>query len=163
MIMRNNLSWLLLIALSQSVAWGNPHDEAADCRLSSALSALCLSNCVQCHENSNPIIPLDIYVKGDLQLCAQCHPQQAEKKEGTLLLRFVNGGGGNHKVEILYFPEGSRTALVPSPAGPKLFTDEAGENPKIYCSSCHDPMSRSGNLLRVDNRGSALCLSCHQK
>ena len=35
----------------------------------------------------------------------------------------------------------------------------------VSCSTCHDPHSRPGidNLLRLDNAGSALCLTCHIK
>lgn len=118
---------------------------------------------MQCHENVDPIIPLDIYVKGDVQLCEQCHTEESIPASGTPLLRFVNGGGGNHPVAILYSPEDSKTTLIPSPSGPKFFTDEGGNNPKIYCSTCHNSHSSAVNLLRVNNRGSALCLSCHLK
>jgi predicted CXXCH cytochrome family protein len=33
--------------------------------------------------------------------------------------------------------------------------------PYIECASCHDPHAVRINLLRRDNRGSRLCLSCH--
>lgn len=161
--MRNILVYLTLIALAHGAAWGDPHREAANCRLTTSLTQACWSNCVQCHEHTDPIVPLDIYVKGDAQLCERCHPKESIPVSGTPLLRFVSGGGGNHPVEIIYSPEGARTVLVPSPTGPKLFTDTDGNNPKLQCSTCHDPMSRSVNLLRINNDGSSLCLSCHQK
>lgn len=39
----------------------------------------------------------------------------------------------------------------------------AGEVPFIECSSCHDPHASSQLFLRVDNAGSRLCLTCHDK
>jgi len=38
-------------------------------------------------------------------------------------------------------------------------------NGKLQCASCHDVHNGSGNedLLRIDNSGSALCLTCHNK
>lgn len=33
--------------------------------------------------------------------------------------------------------------------------------PYIECASCHDPHAARSNLLRRDNSGSRLCLSCH--
>lgn len=161
--MKKEVLGLVMLALSCGAAWGDIHRDTAQCRLASALSEVCWNNCVQCHEKSNPVVPLDIYVNGDVQLCESCHPKKSLQETGTQLLRFVGGGGGNHPVAIFYSPEGSRTVLVPSPAGPKIFTDEGGNNPKIHCSTCHNPHSSSPSLLRVDNRGSALCLSCHIK
>jgi predicted CXXCH cytochrome family protein len=39
----------------------------------------------------------------------------------------------------------------------------AGEVPFVECSSCHDPHASSQLFLRVDNAGSRLCLTCHDK
>lgn len=38
-------------------------------------------------------------------------------------------------------------------------------NGKVECSSCHDVHNSNGNshMLRKENRGSALCLTCHDK
>lgn len=33
--------------------------------------------------------------------------------------------------------------------------------PFVECASCHDPHTETSTFLRVENRGSALCLSCH--
>lgn len=38
-----------------------------------------------------------------------------------------------------------------------------GEIPFVECSSCHDPHIDSKLFLRVDNAGSRLCLTCHDK
>ena len=46
----------------------------------------------------------------------------------------------------------------------KLYSRYYGENtavPFIECASCHDPHTDTRTFLRVDNAGSALCLSCH--
>ena len=47
---------------------------------------------------------------------------------------------------------------------PALLLDAALrlENGKVGCVSCHDAFSRLAGQLVVDNRGSALCLSCHR-
>lgn len=39
----------------------------------------------------------------------------------------------------------------------------AGEIPFVECSSCHDPHVTNRLFLRVDNAGSRLCLTCHDK
>jgi predicted CXXCH cytochrome family protein len=40
---------------------------------------------------------------------------------------------------------------------------EPSATPYVECASCHDPhQCETKNFLRVDNVGSALCLSCHQ-
>lgn len=38
-----------------------------------------------------------------------------------------------------------------------------GEIPFVECSSCHDPHISNKLFLRVDNAGSRLCLTCHDK
>jgi len=39
----------------------------------------------------------------------------------------------------------------------------SGEIPFVECSSCHDPHVTNKLFLRVDNAGSRLCLTCHDK
>lgn len=39
----------------------------------------------------------------------------------------------------------------------------SGEVPFVECSSCHDPHISNRLFLRVDNAGSRLCLTCHDK
>lgn len=39
----------------------------------------------------------------------------------------------------------------------------SGEIPFVECSSCHDPHISTRLFLRVDNAGSKLCLTCHDK
>lgn len=38
-----------------------------------------------------------------------------------------------------------------------------GAQPFVECASCHDPHSENTTFLRIDNTGSAVCLSCHTK
>jgi predicted CXXCH cytochrome family protein len=40
---------------------------------------------------------------------------------------------------------------------------ESGEVPYVECSSCHDPHVSNKLFLRVNNEGSRLCLTCHDK
>jgi predicted CXXCH cytochrome family protein len=40
---------------------------------------------------------------------------------------------------------------------------EAEPVPYVECATCHDPhQCETKSFLRIDNVGSALCLSCHQ-
>ncbi|MCC6680318.1 MAG: hypothetical protein IT445_05385 [Phycisphaeraceae bacterium] len=48
----------------------------------------------------------------------------------------------------------------PAAIPPQLPLDHEG---RLQCTTCHDPHDDSfGQFLRMDNRGSALCASCHQ-
>jgi len=97
---------------------------------------------------------------GDLAICYLCHDDETYYPHGT---GAANGLGPNHPVEVFYEEASRRTMLNPSPIGPILFCDSSGGRCKVLCSTCHDPHSLKHMLLRVDNRGSALCLSCHRK
>lgn len=52
-----------------------------------------------------------------------------------------------------------RRADLPLYARPAV----SGEIPFVECSSCHDPHITTKLFLRVDNSGSMLCLTCHDK
>jgi predicted CXXCH cytochrome family protein len=46
----------------------------------------------------------------------------------------------------------------------KLYSRHFGDDvtvPFIECASCHDPHIETETFLRIENQGSALCLSCH--
>jgi len=47
------------------------------------------------------------------------------------------------------------------PLYPRTVADGA-EVPFVECSSCHDPHNETVTFLRVPNRGSQLCLTCHR-
>ncbi|MBW6512432.1 MAG: cytochrome c3 family protein [Desulfuromonadaceae bacterium] len=38
-----------------------------------------------------------------------------------------------------------------------------GNHGQVACVDCHDPHNGEFGLLKISNRGSALCLSCHEK
>ena len=109
------------------------------------------------------IHPLNIYEEGDRILCLRCHESKSYQDNNNLLLKLVPGGGGNHPVEILYDPERPNSELKLNPQGPLLFLDANGRNPKVHCSTCHNPMGDTPQLLWVTNQGSALCMACHDK
>ena len=122
---------------------------------------------------------LDGTVTNDLnttsKLCLSCH-------DGTVALDSFGGATGtelmtggallstdltnDHPVSIDYnvtdtglFPVGSASGLGSTIDSDLLF----GGN--VECASCHDVHDTAGNaaLLRIDNAGSALCLTCHNK
>ncbi|MEZ5063783.1 MAG: cytochrome c3 family protein [bacterium] len=75
----------------------------------------------------------------------------------------------DHPVSFLYDPVAAvdpeiRPSSSPTPVGGTIATDllVAG---KVQCSSCHDVHDVNSNdwLLVVDNAGSSLCLTCHDK
>jgi predicted CXXCH cytochrome family protein len=117
---------------------------------------------------------------GVSKLCLSCH-------DGTVALDNFGGvtGGTNfatgaanvgtdlandHPVSFSYqssidngdnelFPTTSSTSIGGTIASDLL----SGGN--VECSSCHDVHNAYGNdgLLKIDNAGSALCLTCHDK
>ena len=42
-------------------------------------------------------------------------------------------------------------------------TGQTEPEPFVECASCHDPHSTNSTFLRIQNTGSAVCLSCHVK
>lgn len=43
------------------------------------------------------------------------------------------------------------------------YTGQTEAEPFVECASCHDPHSTNSTFLRIQNTGSAVCLSCHVK
>jgi hypothetical protein len=75
---------------------------------------------------------------------------------------------GGTKNNIKYFDANSDNALS---KGDIRFYD-TGEGPEVECASCHDPhgvpsggagSTFNATFLRVQNTGSAVCLTCHNK
>ena len=60
----------------------------------------------------------------------------------------------------LFNPTSTTTVL-----GGTIQTDLLSNGDKVECSACHDVHNADGlvHLLRIDNEGSALCLTCHDK
>jgi len=131
----------LIVSLLAAPAWAqdgdNPHQQASFCILN--YWSGCDGVCLLCHGGAD--------VVDDRTVCFDCHTRQ--------------GGPADHPVAVAY--ESARTALISHPQGPKLVCEKEGGPCKVQCSTCHNPHSSKLNLLRVDNQGSALCLSCHRK
>ncbi|AMV70800.1 hypothetical protein JCM30471_26070 [Desulfuromonas carbonis] len=158
---------LLFWQIATGPARAIPHLEAAACLKKFAVAEMsepCWEVCVNCHARTRPIVPLDIYTQGDARVCINCHDNEAMAGGGgnRFLLYKVGGGGGNHPVNVPYTPEIS-SSLRPDPQGPRLFFNAAGAEPKVQCSTCHNPMGRSPRLLWISNSRSALCIACHDK
>ncbi|HEX6363141.1 MAG TPA: cytochrome c3 family protein [Albitalea sp.] len=43
------------------------------------------------------------------------------------------------------------------------YTGQVDAEPFVECASCHDPHTTNERFMRIANRGSLLCLACHQK
>jgi len=60
----------------------------------------------------------------------------------------------------------SKTAVAANTVDRTTGAPVTGNLPSVSCVTCHDVHNGSGNpegLLRVNNEGSALCLTCHDK
>lgn len=155
----------LLLPPARSHAGPNLHAESARCLREEGLANLsvaCRKVCVMCHPADRPVQAMDIYQEGDQELCLRCHAGKTARSANNMLPEWVPGGGGNHPTGIAYDPWTSRTGLKQNPQGPRLFYDDHGDHPRLHCSTCHDPMGDAPKLLRMSNRGSALCLACHR-
>jgi len=118
---------------------------------------------------------------GASKLCLSCH-------DGTVALdNFGGNTGGNnfidsehdlgtdlsndHPVSFVYdatlaSTDGGLFDPTTDPSGlGGTIKDDLLFNNKLECASCHDVHNGSGNedLLRIDNTGSGLCLTCHNK
>ncbi len=150
---------LALLACGGVATWGeeSPHQAAAQCKVVGDLD--CNGVCVYCH--TPPVEAIDIYAEGDNLLCSRCHASETiEATTGTFLLNHL---GGNHPSQIYYDEGENRKDYNSTPAGPRLFCDPFGGRCKVLCSTCHDPHTLEGSLLRMSNQRSALCISCHRK
>ena len=67
---------------------------------------------------------------------------------------------GHHPVSFSYFASLPNVELQPLPPDDLVF---GGGGDELHCSTCHDPHNdQFGRFLVKDNRGSALCITCHQ-
>jgi len=93
--------------------------------------------CISCHENSSSLTGVRIGANGILH---------------------HNNGQANHPIGQRY-PEFSRNAdLHPRSALPEVILLPDG---KISCVSCHQVYKQEHGKLVMSNKGSALCLQCH--
>ncbi|MBP9143861.1 MAG: hypothetical protein KBF21_06345 [Thermoanaerobaculia bacterium] len=66
---------------------------------------------------------------------------------------------GHHPVSFSYSASLPNLELQPLPPDELTF----GNGDELHCSTCHDPHNDEfGRFLVKDNRGSALCITCHQ-
>jgi len=148
------------------------HRDAAECRLAypdfpenPSLSVQCWTVCIGCHVPTDdpnvpgyPLPPPDVAAEGDEAICGKCHEEEAVQGTGTYLL---NTHGGNHPTNVSYDEAATRIKLHSDPQGPKLYVTPHTVDRRVHCSTCHDPMGAALHVLRTDNRGSTLCLKCH--
>ncbi len=74
--------------------------------------------------------------------------------------------GGVHDKNFIYsqYAAGGSGTYVTYTSSGKTVGSKLDANGEVQCTSCHGPHSNSrGYQLSMDNRGSALCLSCHKK
>lgn len=73
----------------------------------------------------------------------------------------------DHPISVVYDPAQDpafNSAASVRAAGVKLFVDPTSLGEKVQCASCHNPHNNTNSpLLRVNNSGSSLCLTCHIK
>jgi predicted CXXCH cytochrome family protein len=103
---------------------------------------------------------------GESLLCLSCHDGTlaldtggaADKLTGTAVIG--PDLSGSHPISFVY-ADSTDTELKTGTA----VTEILGGGGKVQCSSCHDVHGVTGvnYLLRMDNTGSALCLTCHDK
>ncbi len=109
------------------------------------------------------------------KLCLSCHDGTValDSFGGATGTDFMTGGAllstdltNDHPVSIDYnvtdtglFPVGNTSGLGSTIDSDLLFSGN------VECASCHDVHDTAGNdaLLRIDNSGSTLCLTCHNK
>lgn len=105
----------------------------------------------------------------DPKVCLSCHDgtlatnvssPMASNKASLSLSMSLQGRNGKHPVNVDYsYAYFRKSGKLHSPQAldsrVKLYKG------KVTCTSCHDLNSREKNSLAMSNRGSALCLSCH--
>jgi predicted CXXCH cytochrome family protein len=116
--------------------------------------------------NSAAPVPDEAQVRMASLLCASCHDGvSTPSMSGTAGLRARNSSatGGlqkEHPIDVPHDP-----ARDPSLAAPSLVSRQVklfGDTNKVQCTTCHNVHDSSDpKLLRLPNKNSALCLTCH--
>lgn len=167
----------LVLSLLATLAWtqddGNPHQQASTCILQ--YRSGCDSVCLVCHtpSSSAPVAYPTPWNSGGVPITEVYSDPEAAAERSSAVADLVDdvslcigchtamGGPRDHPVGIEY--QSLTKALVAAPQGPKLLCVKDGGACKLQCSTCHNPHSSEADLLRVNNQGSALCISCHNK
>lgn len=168
---------------------GTVHDLASVQRRRGGAAGVTTGSCMFCHarypQTTDPGIPVGSVTTyrmydsptmdaatpagptGTSLACLSCHDGvvagQAFGGEGMSLGTDLRD---DHPISIEYDPAGDpglRSAEEVTEMGLKLFMEDGFL--RVQCGTCHDPHDGSvGNaFLRIDNAGSRLCLTCHNK
>ncbi len=108
--------------------------------------------CLSCHDGAiAPAVPMPQHIP----VISQVGVSAGQTGDG---FRFPMG---NHPVGVRYDAGSPRFAREPGLRAGAEVPLPAG---RVQCVSCHDPHGTTGHedLLRVSNRRSGLCLSCHR-
>lgn len=115
---------------------------------------------------------------GSSRLCLSCHDGTIALQQtfnprntmaGTIFLSPGDAGylgtdlRDDHPISFVY--DSALVAKNPELRHPDTLplTLPLDHNQQLQCTTCHDPHDdRFGDFLRMDNRGSALCVTCHQ-
>ncbi|PLX81372.1 MAG: hypothetical protein C0615_00025 [Desulfuromonas sp.] len=158
----------------------DPHKEALECLYKPCETRECLNNCdllcTNCHStpkadfnlstpatwNTEGTSLTEVYpnltteeIFGLADICYDCHGD-----------RFVSPN--NHPVDIPYPPKVINEDLDTEPKGPFLICSDTFKC-QMRCVTCHEvhlnptEEKQASALLRMANKASALCISCHKK
>lgn len=114
--------------------------------------------------------------------CGKCHNRQEGAYGGITgahdqTVRMLGKDlRDDHAISMAYptheLDPGFNQPTIPKEDGGRMFPNgvQTFEGDKVQCASCHDPhnpdeknLEGRDPFLRTSNRGSALCLTCHQK
>jgi predicted CXXCH cytochrome family protein len=108
---------------------------------------------------------------GTSLLCLSCHDGSLPL-DGSTTIDTVNADAqvgpnltDSHPISFVYNTSAAAdTEIKTADAAINTLLD-GGAGGKVQCSSCHDVHNTAGELalLRMNNTGSALCLTCHDK
>ena len=114
--------------------------------------------------------------------CGKCHNRQEGAYGGLsgahdATVRYLTKDlRDDHPISMIYptfdLDQGFNQPAIPKGDGGRMFPNgvQTFKGDRVQCASCHDPhdpdeqnLEGRDPFLRTSNRGSALCLTCHQK
>lgn len=66
----------------------------------------------------------------------------------------------HHLENVDYIPGRTQANLKDAPEGVKLYCEDDGPRCKVLCVSCHFPMEKVGERMKIE-RGFGNCMRCH--